>query len=75
MARAYPRSLKALETGTMIDSHELPLECGCEPFKEEGCKKRPYTPPVLVIWGAITELTAGAGFSYEDGDFTGSGGT
>jgi hypothetical protein len=36
--------------------------------------RKPYEGPVLVEWGSIVELTAGAFVADEDGDFSGSGG-
>jgi hypothetical protein len=45
----------------------------------QGCEaravKKPYRSPALREWGSILELTAGAGFDINDGDFSGSGGT
>jgi hypothetical protein len=35
--------------------------------------KKPYQSPTFRDWGSILELTAGAGFDSNDGDFTGSG--
>lgn len=37
--------------------------------------RKPYRSPLLQEWGSILELTAGEGFAFSDGDFTGSGAT
>jgi hypothetical protein len=42
---------------------------------EARAAKKPYRSPALQDWGSILELTAGAGFDINDGDFSGSGGT
>jgi hypothetical protein len=45
------------------------------PAPEPGVPRKPYESPALREWGSIRELTAGAQFDIQDGDFTGSGGT
>jgi hypothetical protein len=43
------------------------------PSSKPGPSRKPYESPVLQEWGSILELTKGDGFSFKDGDFTGSG--
>jgi hypothetical protein len=51
-------------------------ETGSVPqYSEARAGKKPYRSPALRDWGSILELTAGAGFDVNDGDFSGSGGT
>jgi hypothetical protein len=51
-------------------------EAGSVPqYSEARAGKKPYRSPELRDWGSILELTAGALFDTNDGDFSSSGGT
>ena len=39
---------------------------------DERERRVPYSPPELVEWGTIRDLTRGADFGNEDFDFTGT---